>query len=444
VLFGLPGVRVARVEQVEFGGRVVHVATADDTSASGCPGCGVVSNSVKENVITHPVDLPYGEAPIAVRWHKTRWRCREATCARLSFTEAIDEVPAGRRTTGPLRRAIACAVGDACRSVAEAADSFGVSWPTAHAAVIEAADVQLGEPEPTSVLGIDETRRGRPRWSFSVEAGGQWVRTDAWDTGFVDLAGDQGLLGQVTGRTSACVVAWLQAQSPQFRAAIRFVAIDPAAVYAKAIRTVLPDGTLLLPNASLVVDHFHLVQLANDVVTKVRRRVIWDQKGRRGRKADPAWANRRRLLCARERLSDKGFTTMWNSLIDSDPSGQILTAWIAKEELRALFALAGTGAHRDEVRCRLGVFYQWCTDADLDELHTLAGTIETWWPAIETFLATGITNAKTEGINRLVKQTKRSACGFRNPANGHRRIRLNCTRTHRAAAAASRSLPAQS
>lgn len=95
VLFGLPGVRVARVEQLEFGGRVVHVETAEGGSSSGCPGCGVVSVSVKENVVTGPVDLPYGETPIAVRWHKTRWRCREPTCARSSFTEAIDEVPAG-------------------------------------------------------------------------------------------------------------------------------------------------------------------------------------------------------------------------------------------------------------------------------------------------------------------------------------------------------------
>ncbi len=134
---------------------------------------------------------------------------------------------------------------------------------------------------------------------------------------------------------------------------------------------------------------------------------------------------------------------MWNSLTDSDPSAQILTAWIAKEELRALFALARTGAHRDQIRHRLSVFYHWCAAADIDELNTLATTIETWWPAIETFLATGITNAKTEGINRLIKQTKRSACGFRNPTNGHRRIRLNCTRTHRAATAATRSLPAQ-
>lgn len=442
VLFGLPGVRVQRVDLGRSGGRVVHVETAAGGSGSGCPGCGVVSSSVKGNVITRPVDLPYGEAPLSVEWHKTRWRCREPSCARLSFTESIGEVPAGWRTTGRLRRAIACAVGDACRSVAEAAGAFGVSWPTAHAAVIKAAAEQLGEPEPTTVLGIDETRRGRPRWSYDVETA-RWVRTDAWDTGFVDLAGDQGLLGQVEGRTSACVVQWLEQRPVEFRAAVQFVAIDPAAVYAKAVAHVLADETRLLPNATLVVDHFHLVKLANDAVTKVRRRVIWEQKGRRGRKIDPAWANRRRLLTSRERLSHKGFAAMWNSLIDSDPSGQILTAWIAKEELRALFALARTDAHRDEVRRRLGVFYQWCADADLDELNTLATTVETWWPAIEAFLATGITNARTEGINRLVKQTKRSACGFRNVANSHRRIRLTCTRKHRAAAAATRSLPAQ-
>jgi len=88
----------------------------------------------------------------------------------------------------------------------------------------------------------------------------------------------------------------------------------------------------------------------NDAVTKVRRRVIWKQQGRRGRKVDPAWANRRRLLTSRDRLLHKAFATTWNSLIDSDPSGHVRTAWIAKEELRALFGLAGTDAHRDQHR----------------------------------------------------------------------------------------------
>ena len=415
LLFGLPGVRVARVERAADGARVVHVETAD-SSAAGCPECGTVSTSVKGKSVTAPKDLPYGQDPIRVRWHKVRWRCGEPACGRGSFTEAIPEIPAGRRSTGRLRMAIGRAVGDAARSVAEVADAFGVSWPTAHAAFTEAAAAQLAEPEPTAVLGIDP-----------------------YDTGFVDLAGDQGLLGQAQGRTSACVVSWLEQRSPAFREAIRFVAIDPAAVYAKAVAT---SG--LLPNARLVVDHFHIVKLANDAVTKVRRGVIWEQKGRRGRKIDPAWANRRRLLSARERLSDKAFTTVWNSLIDSDPSAQILTAWIAKEELRKVLALARTGARPDQIARRLYDFYHWCAQADIDELNTLASTVETWWPAIEAFIDTGITNARTEGINRLLKQVKRSACGFRNTANSHRRIRFHCTRKHRATTAASRSLPAQS
>jgi len=135
------------------------------------------------------------------------------------------------------------------------------------------------------------------------------------------------------------VVDWLHERTPAFREAVQFVAIDPR--YAAAIRT---PG--LLPNATIVVDHFHIVKLANDTVTKVRRRVTWDTHGRRGRKIDPAWANRRRLLTARERLSAKAFAAMWNSLVDGDPTCQILTAWIANEELRALLALARTDADR--------------------------------------------------------------------------------------------------
>ena len=109
------------------------------------------------------------------------------------------------------------------------------------------------------------------------------MRVDPWDTGFVDLAGSQGLLGQREGRTGAAVIDWLRERTPQFRDAIEFVAIDPAAVYASAIRT---PG--LLPNAQIVVDHFHLVNLGNDALTKVRRRVTWELRDHRGRKSIPS------------------------------------------------------------------------------------------------------------------------------------------------------------
>ena len=217
----------------------------------------------------------------------------------------------------------------------EVADDAGVSWPTAHAAFVAHAEAVLGDPAPVAVLGIDETRRGKPRWTRD-QVSGRWVRTDPWDTGFVDLTGDQGLLGQIEGRTGAAVRQWLGEQSEAFRAGITHVVIDPSAAYAAAVTTEL------LPNAVLVVDHFHLVKLANDALTAVRRRVTFDAHGRRGRKQDPEWANRRRLLTARERLSPRAFATMWNALIDNDPSCQILSAYIAKEELRQLLAAAAT------------------------------------------------------------------------------------------------------
>jgi transposase len=426
LLFGLPGVRVERVELLADGTRVVHVATAEETAAA-CPSCGVFSTSRKGRATTSPRDIPDGDDPIMVRWNKTRWRCREDYCDRTSFTEAIAQIPARARTTVRLRTQIGAAIGDAARSVTEVATAHGVSWPTAHRAFVAHAEELLGEPEPTRVLGIDETRRGKPRWEHCTTTG-RWMRVDPWDTGFVDLAGDQGLLGQREGRTGATVIAWLSERSAPFREGIQYVAIDPAAAYACAVRT---PG--LLPNATLVVDHFHLVKLANDALTKVRRRVTWDLRERRGRKIDPEWANRRRLLRARERLSEKSFTTMWNQIQAQDPSAQILTAWIAKEELRTLLSTVRLGGDPHLTRHRLHRFLSWCIDSQTPELLTLAATVDDWWPEINAFIHTGITNARTEGYNRLVKQVKRVGCGFRNREHSARRIRFHCTRKQRAA-----------
>ncbi len=383
VLFGLPGVRVKRVERRADGTRLVEVITEEATAAA-CPSCGVVSTSIKERVITSPCDIPYGEDRLVVQWKKIRWRCREDYCERKSFTEVIAQLPARARSTLRLRVQMAKAIGEAARSVAEVAATHGVSWPTAHRAFVAHAEQVLSEPEPTPVLGIDETRRGKPRWQRHAETS-RWVRIDPWDTGFVDLAGAQGLLGQAEGRTAASVIDWLAARTPEFRDAVAFVAIDPAAGYASAIRTALP-------NATIIIDHFHLIALANDALTKVRRRVTWELRERRGRKRDPEWANRRRLLTAWERLSDKSFTKMWNQISAEDPTAQILSAWIAKEELRTLCSTARTGGDPHLTSQRLYRFLTWCIDSNIPELLTLAATVDTWWPQINAFITTGITN----------------------------------------------------
>jgi transposase len=60
-----------------------------------------------------------------------------------------------------------------------------------------------------------------------------------------------------------------------------------------------------LPKALVVADHFHLVRLANTALTQVRQRVTRQTTGGRGLAKDPVWANRRKLLRAREHLSDQ-------------------------------------------------------------------------------------------------------------------------------------------
>ena len=79
---------------------------------------------------------------------------------------------------------------------------------------------------------------------------------------------------------------------------------------------------------------------------------------------------------------------------------------------------------------RLYRFYTWCADAAVPELERLASTIQTWWPAIEAFLHTKITNAASEGYNRVVKLDARNAYGYRNPEN--QRLRTRCATTRRA------------
>ena len=96
--------------------------------------------------------------------------------------------------------------------------------------------------------------------------------------------------------------------------------IDPSAPYASGIRAALPD-------ALIAVDGWHLVALANQMVTEVRQRVTRDLLGRRGTVADPVWVNRRLLLTDAEHLSTKQWNRLEAMLTSCDPTNEIGAAW---------------------------------------------------------------------------------------------------------------------
>jgi transposase len=369
LLLDIDGLVVDRVVRNDAGRRIVHCST-DPQLAGWCPACGEQSRSPKAWVTTRPRDVRLGEDRPILLWRKRKWRCQVDGCERKVFTECLPE-----------------------------------------------------QPPPVTVLGVDETRRGKAHYETDPTTGEKaWV--DRFDTGLVDLSGNGGLFAQVNGRTSKILIEWLQAQDPDWLANITHISMDTSATYARAARLALPD-------AVVVVDRFHLVALANKAVTDYRRELAWALRGRRGRKCDPEWAQRNRLLRAAETLTPDELAKVQDAVRRADPSGGLEKCWQGKELLRKLLKLAGTNPDRGRIFNALTAFYLHCADSEIAQLRRLAWTVHAWQNSIIAGLHTGISNGRTEGYNRIVKHIGRIAFGFRNQDNQKRRIRYACTRKSR-------------
>jgi transposase len=142
--------------------------------------------------------------------------------------------------------------------------------------------------------------------------------------------------------------------------------------------------------------------------------------GHRGRKADPLYRIRRRLLAGRERLDDRAMDRVLAWLDAGDPAGEVGAAYLAKELLREVFATDDPF----DARRRLVAFYDHCDRVDVDEFATLRRTITHWETPILRWHRTGLTNGPTEGRNLITKNIKRTGFGFRNFENYRLRLLL--------------------
>jgi len=424
VLFGMDGVEVTEAER-EADGRLTVWGRI--TLHAVCPGCGTVSEKVHQYVTVTPRDLRACGQDTDFCLVKRRMECARESCPRRTFTQWAPQVPPRCTITRRLLEHAGAEVADRGITPAEAARDAGISWPSAHGAFREKAAGILGEnPAPVAHLGIDEHRRGRPRWRKDTDTGETVQLADRWHVCFYDLDGNQGLLGQVEGRTSDDTAYWLAGATPAWRDAVQVVAIDMCTIFASAVRRMLPD-------ARIAVDLFHVVQLAVKTAGDVRRRAIREKYGRRGKAGDPEYGIKSLLNRNLENLSPEQFEKIIETLDASAEGQQIAIAWIAKEKLRDALKLrarvTGSTPCERQVRDRLFTFYDWCAqNDDIPELLTLAGTISRWENEIVTAVTTGVTNATAESLNRLAKLEARHAYGFRNPANQRRRVRTACTR----------------
>jgi transposase len=310
--------------------------------------------------------------------------------------------------------------------VAAVARDLGVGWATVMRAVHEHGTSLVDDParlEGVVALGLDET-------SFLKATR---VAPTQWVTGLVDLEGGR-LLDVVVDRSRAAVDRWLGARSRGWLAGVATVALDPWRGYASALVT--PLG-----HARVVVDHFHVIRLANAAVDQARRRTQQATLGHRGRKCDPLYRIRKLLLTAAEQLTGRGRVRLRAGLAAGDPGGEVAAAWQGKELLRAVYRAVGPAA----ARTALDRFYRWCDGVQVPELSRLARTVRAWEAEILAFHSTGgCSNGPTEAVNLLIKKVKRVGHGFRNFTNYRLRLLLHCGvtwQTHHTARLRRRSAP---
>jgi transposase len=413
-LLGLDGFEVLAAEV--FGGewRLVVQTMAEFV---GCAGCGVRAEAHGRRTV-RVRDLPIGGRPVVLCWRKRIWRCREQACGVRTWTEQVAAIRP-RAVLTERARAEACRrVGKDAHAVAAVARDLGVGWATVMRAVADHGRPLVEDPDRlngVAALGLDET-------SFLKATR---LTPTRYVTGLVDLEGGR-LLDVVADRTRAAVDGWLGARPHDWLAHIATVALDPWRGYASALAA--PLG-----HATVVVDHFHAIRLANVVVDQVRRRVQQATLSHRGRKRDPLYRIRKLLLTAHERLTQRGWVRLRAGLAAGDPTGEVVAAWQGKELLRAVYVAVAMPA----ARAALDRFYRWADGVQVAELSRLARTVRAWEAEILAWHATGgCSNGPTEAVNLLIKKVKRVGHGFRNFDNYRLRLLLHCGvtwQTHRTA-----------
>lgn len=404
-LLGLEGFRLLAAETTETGELVVTVETT--TERTGCPDCGVIagSNGRPEVAVR---DLPIAGRPTILVWKKREFICREQLCPKVTWRETTEQVRPRRVLTERARWWAVRRVGKHGTSVAQVARDLGVAWHTVNDAVVElgrqliAADDRL---EHVQAVGVDEHNVLR----------GHYNAPACWATAIVDL--DRGrLLDVVENRTADAVRRWFGRQPASFIDGIEQAALDPYQGYATALEDALDEDT------TIVVDHFHLVRLANQMVDEARRRTQRETLGHRGRKGDPLYDIRRLLLVARGRLDDWAIERIREGLDEGDRWLATECAWIGKELVRDVYAADSLAAADRAIE----EFLDWAGQVQVPEVSKLARTVTRWRIKILAYHRRQLSNGRTEAMNMLVKKIKRVGHGFRNFRNYRIRLLLHC------------------
>jgi len=343
-----------------------------------CPKCAVKSFSVHDRRWVKVKDQPIRGSGVYLKILKRRFRC--PNCKKV-FTEPIPGVRKGFRSTQRLRRGIKWAC-ENFKNLDAVQNAFKCSTGFIYKTFYSQIELKIRERDNNpwgTTLGIDEHTWKKSRYG---------KRKTEFASLIVDYDRDR-ICEVVNGKTVSDLKTQLDYIPGRDR--VQNVVIDMCDPFKKFVRE-------FFPNAKLTADKFHVLRLTNPMINRARTEITGDQRSNPVRKL--LLRNRHNLL-----YYEKSALDQW---LDHYPKMKEIY-WF-KESLHQLYRTKGY----DKASRALINLTDRMAKSSLDEIKKLRRTLMKWRVEILNYFKTKLTNAKTEGYNRLAKGEQYSAFGVRN------------------------------
>jgi len=157
------------------------------------------------------------------------------------------------------------------------------------------------------------------------------------------------------------------------------------------------------PNATLVLDRFHIVKALNAALDEVRKEQ-WREACADDRKALKGL----RWLLYRHSFTRSRKETRTLKMLEK-ANNRIYRAWRLKDEFEQFWEYNASWAAERFIK-------SWMTStmrSRIEPMKKFVGTLRKHYSGILAFIDTRLTNAVSEGLNRIVKIVKNRASGFR-------------------------------
>ena len=373
------------IENVQTTNTEIHTFLSMPRRPHTCPRCGTITEQIHDYRTSVIKDIPSMGKMLFLHYRKRRYNC---PCCNKHFYESFPLLPKHCRITTRLSFYAIHLLRDR-QNVRSVAATVGISVSSLFRRM---NDVRYPKPKKLPrVLSIDE---------FKGNAGGQKfqaILTDAENHRLFDI---------LPNRSMVYIMQYLQ----EFKNKndVKYVVMDMNQVYRDLMHS-------YFPNATIVIDKFHVVRYVTWALENVRKRI---QKQLHPDKRKYFKRSRRILLSHQNKLSEENLTAL-EVMLQQSPD--LATAYHLKE----LFYKVMESKSRTEATRKLQFFILAAQSSQLPEFKACLTMLGNWSKYILNAFDCSYTNGYTEGTNNAIKVIKRNAFGYRNFDNFRNRIFLS-------------------